>query len=175
MNNSTLKKISKNRFFLVVILLLVFGIGGSFIFSVTAGDDYVEKNHDQKEEEENKNPYDNFALQTMKNQLVKNKIDNFTLSIEERAKERILILDYQTKTEKESDFKQEMALIAGTFVGIKNYDEWDVNRFEATIKDNEERVMGTWYISSNWVEDYNNGKISDEDLVSKIIDSYQSI
>jgi len=174
MNNSTLKKISKNRFFLVVILLLVFGIGGSFIFSVTAGDDYVEKNHEQKEEE-NRNPYDNFALQTMKNQLVKNKIDNFTLSIEERAKERILILDYQTKTEKESDFKQEMALIAGTFVGIKNYDEWDVNRFEATIKDNEEGVMGTWYISSSWVEDYNNGKISDEDLVSKIIDSYQSI
>ncbi len=177
MNNEIIKKFSKNRFLLVVILLIVFSLGGSLVLSVIAGENnnnLASNNSQEEEQEEEKNPYDSFALQTMKNQLLKNGFDDFTLSIEEQEEGRTLALKYETKSE-EGSFEKEMALIAGTFIGIKNYNEWDVGRFEATIKDNEEDIKGTWHIAEKWVEDYSNGEISDEDFVSKIIDSYQSI
>jgi hypothetical protein len=177
MNNQIIKKLSKNRFLLVVILLIVFSLGGSLVLSVVAGENnnnLTNNGNQEEEQEEKKNSYDSFALQTMKNQLLKNGIDDFTLSIKEQEEGRTLALKYKTNSEQES-FEQEMALIAGTFIGIKNYNEWDVGRFEATIKDNEEDIKGTWHIAEKWLEDYNNGDMSDEDFVSKIIDSYQSI
>jgi hypothetical protein len=176
MSNYISKNFSKNRFFLVLTLVVVFAVGGTLVLNMlelsgefsSYGEESLEESYQEG------NSYDRVALEAIKDQLVKNGINSFVISIKEVEDKRILDIKYQTISERDV-LKQEMALIAGTFIGIKKYNDWDISGLEATVEDMNENIEGTWHISEIWIEDYINENITDEDLVLKIIDSYQSI
>ena len=119
---------------------------------------------------------DKIAMQIMKSQLEKSGILDFVLSMTTKKDEKetkTLVLIYKSETGSEQKFREEMALISGTFIGIKKYKQWEINEFAATVKNEKGEIEGTWNILESWISDYINGDMVDQEFVSKIMSTYK--
>jgi len=169
------RKISRNKIAIIIIVVALFA-GMTFLLFDSREKEIEVASIPSISQKEEITSEDKIAVQIMKNQLEKSNIFDFALSITNKKDEeetKTLVLIYKSETNTEQKFREEMALISGTFIGIKKYKGWEINEFAATVKNEKGEIEGTWHISEEWISDYIGGSMIDEEFVSKIINTYQ--
>lgn len=177
MKKSKIKKISRNKIIIIMIAVALFAGMTALLFNSEKNNREIVHIPSISENEEITDE-DRIAIQIMKSQLEKNNVFDFILSISnqnDQKETKVLTLIYKSESKNEQKFKEEMALISGTFIGIKQYKGWEINEFAAIVKNEDGNVEGTWHISEEWISDYISGNMVDGEFVSKVINTYEVI
>lgn len=87
--------------------------------------------------------------------------------------EEVLELEYTTEAETEDDLVDDVAVIAGSFAGIYDEHDIDIERFESFANTEDGDPFGSFYVDPEWAEQFKSDEITDIEYVELISETIE--
>jgi len=120
---------------------------------------------------------DEIAIATIKNVLNNYGLIDINTKIangRDKGGVKSLILSYKSTASTAEELAKETGAIIGAYTSaVKN--EWDIDELGVVIGDISGTAVGMWYCSKKWTNEYITGKISMEELGSKVLKSMSGL
>lgn len=86
---------------------------------------------------------------------------------------RMVMLNYYSTAQTEADLAGEVGYVGGSYAASVNMG-WSPGVIDVHILDAHGNVAGSYYIESEWAQDYYDGRISDEEYFTLILETFES-
>lgn len=87
---------------------------------------------------------------------------------------KVLILSYRSSAASADVLAEEVGSIVGAYLGCAA-SGWDVDELMVIVGDIEGNAVGTWYCTKEWTEDYINGRMTNEEIILKVLGSMTTL
>jgi len=125
----------------------------------------------QKEQEEKTGLSDKEAMAVMEIVLTGYGLYDIDMKIadgRDKGGVRVLILSYKSIASTLTKLAGESGFILGSYTaGVEN--GWDIDELSVVVGDIQGNAVGMWYCSKEWTDDFVAGKISAEELDTKVL------
>lgn len=131
----------------------------------------------QVQQKKSRTPSDKAAITTIKNLLenyVLFEVDAKVADGRTNGGTKVLILSYKSVASTPTRIAEELGIILGSYI-VAVRSNWDIDELSVVVGDMQGNAVGTWYCEKEWIDDFINGKITDEELSTKALTTITTI